>query len=566
MSSSVKEMRLASLLGWGSLTVTLIITDRVSTEPANLGKMLVLSALGFGVLPLIYSNLRDVARTNKQLILFSAIFLFISFTSIFASQNPFERGFYGAFGRNTGFLSYFLLVIIFFAATSLKNDRSFEKILKSLFIGGLLNVIYCIIASTGNDIFTWQNPTTAALGTFGNPNFIGAFMGIFAGFLAVQLVKHLANKKVILALIIILSLTIYVVYLSDALQGLLVSGFGVSATLYFYLRSNARFLKLSKAFLGSLVVLGIVGLLGVLNFGPLARLLYKASITFRGEYWSAGLNMGFSHPFLGVGMDSYGIFYRTNRNESAVSLPGVDVTTDTAHNVVIDIFSGTGIIGAVSYLGITLIVLKFALSYIRESRNFDPIFLSLFIPWLGYQLQSLISINQLGLAIWGWLLGGSIIGYIQSRSTSTVPSTTSANVSKKNPKNSATEQLLPAGIALATFVAVVVGVLVALPPFLADAKYRNIMTLKGDSNALINSAKSFPVDTVRLNRVVVTLANSGLNVLAADLAKFGTVKYPNDYASWYSLYELAGPGTPDSEVYRKKLHKIDPFNSKYFDK
>jgi O-antigen ligase len=515
---------------------------------------------------LIYSSSRDLVRTSKPLTLFSITFLFVSFISIFASQNPFERGFYGAFGRNTGFLSYFLLVIIFFAATSLKNDQSFEKVLKFLFIGGLLNVIYCIIASTGNDIFTWENPTTAALGTFGNPNFIGAFMGIFAGFLAVQVVKHLTSKKIILALVIILSLTIYVVYLSDALQGLLVSGFGISATLYFYLRSNARFLKLSKAFLGSLVVLGIVGLLGVFNFGPLARLLYKTSVTFRGEYWSAGLNMGLSNPFLGVGMDSYGIFYRTNRNESAVSLPGVDVTTDTAHNVVIDIFSGTGTIGAVAYLGITLIVLKFAISYIRESMKFDPIFLSLFIPWLGYQLQSLISINQLGLAVWGWLLGGAIIGYVQSRGTSTAPSTAGTNVLKKNPKNTAPEQLLPAGTALAIFAAFIVGVLVALPPFLADVKYRNIMTVKGDHIALINSAKSFPVDTARLNRAVVTLANSGLNVLAADLAKFGTVKYPSDYASWYSLYELAGPGTPDSEIYRKKLHKIDPFNPKYFDK
>ena len=565
MISNVVETRLATLLAWGSLAVTLLITDRVSSEPANLGKMLLLSAIGFGIVPLIYTNLKHLVQTNKLLVVSSSLFLSVGLLSVFSSENPFERGFYGAFGRNTGFLSYFSLVVVFLAATGLRTDRSFERILKALFIGGVFNVIYCIFASTGNDIFTWESPTTAVLGTFGNPNFIGAFMGIFVGLLTVQITKYFTNKKVLLVLAIILVLTLYVVYLSDALQGLLVAGFGVSATIYFYLRSKTNFFKFSRVFLGSIIALAIVGLAGILNFGPLAPLLYKASITFRGEYWSAGLNMGLAHPFLGVGIDSYGIFYRTNRNESAVSLPGVDITTDTAHNVAIDIFSGTGIIGVVSYLAISLIVLKFALSYIRESRNFDPIFLSLFIPWLGYQLQSLISINQLGLAIWGWLLGGAIIGYIQSRSTSTVPSTTSANVSKKNPKNSATDELLPAGTALATFAAVVIGTLVALPPFLADAKYRNIMTVSGDSDTLIKSAKSFPVDAMRLNRVVVTLANSGLNVLAADLARFGTVKYPNDYASWYSLYELAGPGSPDAEIYRKKLQEIDPFNPKFFD-
>ena len=105
-----------------------------------------------------------------------------------------------------------------------------------------------------------------------------------------------------------------------------------------------------------------------------------------------------------------------------------------------------------------------------------------------------------------------------------------------------------------------------MPPFLADSKYRNIITGKGDSAALVSLAKSFPVDTMRLNRAVVTLANSGLNVLAADLAKYGTERYPNDYASWYSLYELAGSGTAEAETYRVKLHEIDPYNPKYFEK
>lgn len=566
MISIVKENRTAALLVWGSLFVTLLITDRVSTEPANVGKMLILSAMGFGVIPLIFSNLRNLVQNNKALIISSSLFVFVSFLSVFSSENPIERGFYGAFGRNTGFLSYFCLVIIFLAATGLRNNQSFGKILKALFIAGVLNIIYCIFASTGNDIFTWQNPTTAVLGTFGNPNFIGAFMGIFVGLISVQMVKFLPNKKILLLLALTLGLTFYVIYLSDALQGLLVAGFGISATVYFYLRSNPRFIKLSRAFLASIATLSVVGVGGILNFGPLAPLLFKASITFRGEYWLAGLNMGFEKPLLGVGMDSYGVYYRTFRNESAVSLPGVDVTTDTAHNVVLDIFSGTGVVGVACYLAINFLVLKSAMSYIRSEKRFDPIFLSLFIPWFGYQLQSLISINQLGLAIWGWLLGGAIIGYIKSQKSLDARNITGEGVSKKNTKNSPAEQLLPAGTVLATFAALIIGALVALPPFIADAKSRNILTGKGDSQALINLAKSFPVDTMRLNRAIVTLANSGLNAPAADLAKFGTVKYPNDYASWYSLYELTGPGTSESEIYRKKLHQIDPFNPAHFEK
>jgi O-antigen ligase len=566
MGSNIKEMRLASMLAWGSLAVTLIITDRVSTEPANLGKMLLLSALGLGVFPLIYSNLRNLFEANKQIIVFGVLFISVSFASIFASNNPFERGFYGAFGRNTGFLSYFMLFIVLLAATGLRSAQSFEKILKALFIAGFLNIIYCLFASTGNDIFTWQNPTTAVLGTFGNPNFIGAFMGIFAGLISVQIVKHFKNKKYLFSLIVILGLTIYVIYLSDALQGILVAGLGIAATLYFFIRSKEKASKLSSAFLATAASFGVVGILGILNIGPLARFLYKTSITFRGEYWSAGLNMGMNNPFLGVGIDSYGIFYRTYRDESAVALPGVDVTTDTAHNVVIDIFSGTGVLGALCYIAIVIIVLKTAISYLRKRKEFDPVFLSLFIPWLGYQIQSLISINQLGLAIWGWLLSGAVIGYVQSRGTTDEEKNSEISKEKKSKKASNPEQLLPAGTALAVFASVVMGALIALPPFLADAKSRNLLSGKNDSTAVINLAKEFPVDTIRINRSIVGLANSGLNVLAADLARYGTERFPNDYASWYSLYELSGPGSPESETYKVKLNEIDPFNPKYFAK
>lgn len=566
MISNVKEMRLASMLAWGSMAVTLIITDRVSTEPANLGKMLLLSALGLGVLPLIYSNLRNLFEANKQIIVFGVLFISVSFASILASDNPFERGLYGAFGRNTGFLSYFMLFIVLLAATGLHSLQSFEKILKAFFIAGFLNIVYCLFASTGNDIFTWQNPTTAVLGTFGNPNFIGAFMGIYAGLISVQMVKHYKNKKYLLSLTLILGLTIYVIYLSDALQGILVASFGIASTLYFLIRSKERVSQFSSVFLATTISFGVVGLLGILNIGPLARFLYKTSITFRGEYWSAGLNMGFNNPFLGVGIDSYGIFYRTYRDESAIASPGVDVTTDTAHNVVIDVFSGTGILGALCYIAIVVIVLKTAISYIRKKKEFDPVFLSLFIPWLGYQLQSLISINQLGLAIWGWLLSGAVIGYVHSRSTTGEIKNSEISNAKKSKKISNSEQLLPAGTVLAVFASVVLGVLIALPPFLADAKSRNLMIGKNDHTAVINLAKEFPVDTVRINRSIVGLANGGLNVLAADLARYGTEKFPNDYASWYSLYELSGPGSPESEAYRMKLHEIDPFNPKFFAK
>jgi O-antigen ligase len=459
-----------------------------------------------------------------------------------------------------------LLAIIFIAGTQLSTLSSFHKIVKALLIAGLLNIIFSILSSTGNEVFSWNIPENSIVGTFGNSNFIGAFMGMIVGTLCVLFVASIGNLRNLTLVSIVLALGLYVVFLSDALQGLLISLTSIAVVIFFYLRSNPKFKLLTNMY----VILGFVatlfGIAGILNKGPLASFLYKPSITFRWEYWSSGLNMGLDNPLFGVGIDSYGVYYRTFRNESATLLPGVDVTTDAAHNVLIDIFAGTGIFGALAYLVINFVVFYHVYSHCKASRKFDPILLTLFSPWLGYQLQSIISINQLGLAVWGWVLGGAIVGYVKNNASTQDSGTLQTKKIGKSKKVGETNQLLPAGTALSIFAMSVVGILISLPPFIADTKMRTLMGGKGDSAAWISHSKSFPVDMSRINRSVVALANSGFNVLAAELALYGTTRYPNDYASWYSLYELSGPGSADSETYRKKLKEIDPYNPRFFDK
>ena len=57
------------------------------------------------------------------------------------------------------------------------------------------------------------------------------------------------------------------------------------------------------------------------------------------------------------------------------------------------------------------LVLIAAIRVIRRSSNFDPYFSGLFAVWVAYQAQSIISLNQLGLAVWGWIISGLIIGF-----------------------------------------------------------------------------------------------------------------------------------------------------------
>ena len=555
------EKSLSSYVAIGAVGVTLIITDRINTEPVNIPKMLLLAGLAGAVLGMMLWSKALQQRSIRNIFYLIISFSILLILSSALSSNPFERGFYGAFGRNTGALTYISLALILIAVSTFKEFSSYIKIIKAFVIAAVANIIYSLFAGAGYDVFTWSNPFNGAvLGTFGNPNFIGAFMGIFISTMFIALIEYRAERmKLIIASLGIL-LGIIVIKLSDALQGAIIPVFGISALSLIYLKYFPRY-KVVRNTAAIVYFFGfIVGALGILNKGPLAQLLYKPSLTFRGEYWQTGINMGLDKPIFGVGIDSYGSYFRTFRNESATVLPGVDVTTDTAHNVFIDIFCGGGFPLLLVYLLINLSVVVTAMKHIKVSSKFDPIFTFFSIGWLTYTIQSIFSINQIGLAIWGWLFAGAIIGYSKLD-----PNQNESNrLNSKSKKKSSQQSLAPAGAALSAIVGLVVGLLIALPPMVRDTQFRNIQTKSGGSQELIELVNSWPLDSVRINRASVLLTNSSLNVLSAEVALNGTKSFPNDYASWYTLYELSGEGSTERETYRAILNRIDPFNPKYF--
>lgn len=56
MLTTEVEKRLTTIISWGALLTTLLVTDRVSLEPANLGKMLVLATTAGATLSVILLN------------------------------------------------------------------------------------------------------------------------------------------------------------------------------------------------------------------------------------------------------------------------------------------------------------------------------------------------------------------------------------------------------------------------------------------------------------------------------------------------------------------------------
>jgi O-antigen ligase len=557
MLSKVIENRISSTVAIGGAAVALLVTDRISLDPVNVGKMFLLVAFAGAILPMLLIHSKKVFIISKSITWVLVAFILTLLISIILSENSWERGFYGAYGRNTGLLTYMGLAVFLLASSLIKEESNVNKVVRSFFLVGFLNVIYNILVIFEFDVFAWENPYNNPIGTFGNPNFIASFMGMYITALMANLLFKKSGIRIRVFYLIQIPLSIFIIRESGALQGYLVTGLGINLLLGFLVWFKIKNRKLLASYAFATFLLGIVGVLGMLQKGPLASLLYKPSVSFRGEYWAAGLNMGMNKPFFGQGLDSYGTYYRMFRRQSALVSPGPNTVTDTAHNVIIDLFSGSGFLGMCLYLTIIFLVLFKSINFIRNMTFPEPIFILVFTTWICYQAQSIISINQIGLAVWGWILSGLLLSYSKVKNNS--------NYQKLDEKpklkdlRSKDLEILSAGAVLSILVGTAVAITIALPPFLVDARMRNAI-FTNNAEEVVKQASSFPIDTLRVNRAGVALAKGGLMEDARQITLIATHKYPDDFSGWFILHELTTPESDQRKEIKKKLREIDPFN------
>jgi tetratricopeptide (TPR) repeat protein len=163
--------------------------------------------------------------------------------------------------------------------------------------------------------------------------------------------------------------------------------------------------------------------------GPLTSIFYKPTVTIRGYYWRAGLEMFKDFPFTGVGLDRYGYYFKQYRESGYGLKYGYDITSTNAHNVPIQLFATGGIIVGLSYVALSAFVIYRALVGLKKQNGKEFLFLlTMFSGWIAYQAQSLVSIDNVGIAVWGWLLSGAVIGLSFNKNNSE----SQLNVKNKN--------------------------------------------------------------------------------------------------------------------------------------
>lgn len=392
--------------------ITLFINPNLA-DPFNAPKLYLLicgTVILLGYLIFDGNNLLKSRDTSTLFIIF-----FICAIGIAALLTDVKyQALFGDSLRQTGFIAYFgfaVYLLTFYKFFSFDSKNHFYIAISVI---GTVLVVYGIIQFSGNDPFPWINQYNPIITTLGNPNYSSALMAM----LATLSFSFMFDKQIVVwQKVFFLALTsglMLTIYLSNARQGLLSTFIGIGFFVSF------KFLKKSHilgflSFVG-LFLTAVFAIAGILQKGPLEKFLYKDSVSLRGHYWRTGVNMFKENIFSGVGIDSYGNYFRLYRDSNFPVRYGYDLTSNNAHNVPIQMFATGGIILGLAYLAIIfLIVRNFVVGFRRLSGVESNMLCGVFAAWLAFQSQSIVSIDNIGLTTWGWILGGLILGVTKTQ-------------------------------------------------------------------------------------------------------------------------------------------------------
>ncbi len=562
MLNKANEKLTAKWLYLGVPFTALVVGNKINYDPVNITKMLALSVVGFAVLAIsLGGQSKALIAQNKLLLVFASLFSLFAISAVVFSDLPVAQNIFGLFGRNTGLLTYLALVGVLIGTATIRTNQYFRKMVYGLIFAGLANVVLNAFSMMGIELIAWDNIYKTLLGTFGNPNFISSFLGIFlVSSLGFLFGNGIATIYKIIALPV-LGFTFYQIVVTKSIQGIVVTALGTAIVGFFLVRHYLKRAWMQIVYLAGSLIAAVFAVGGALQMGPLTQYIYKTSVSLRGEYWQAGINMGLDHPFTGVGMDGYGDWYRRARDASAMILPGPNTVTNSAHNVNIDIFASGGFPLLISYLGILAIAAIAIVKVVLRQKKYDPVFVSLAVAWICYQAQAFISINQIGLAIWGWALTGLVIAYeIATRdevSAASAPSV-AANIGRNSRSNSSES----VGTWLVGALGAAVGFGLAISPFVADSNWRSSLG-SGSLPTVQAAALKAPSDAYRIVNIAVLFEQNKFTAQAAELARQAAKYNPNYFDAWRVLANISETTPEEKAEAKKNMIRLDPRNEEW---
>jgi len=172
--------------------------------------------------------------------------------------------------------------------------------------------------------------------------------------------------------------------------------------------------------------------------------------------------------------------------------------------------------------------------------------------FIGFQAQAIISIAQIGLAVWGWALAGLLFSYARLED---------GVVITKKPKKPINTSL-PFGVL--SFISMSLGFILSIPAFSADAKWMNAtksQSLQKVEAALVPNYFN-PLSSVRMLNAIVLLEKNAFYEEAHAYAIKLTEFNPDFFEGWQALYLAAKTTEYERSIALKEMRRLDPLNKR----
>jgi O-antigen ligase len=525
----------------------IVITPWTSYDPINLSKFVVLNLLAWPILiNLFFARKSLFHQGHTKLILVSFSFILWSlFSTLFSDINVVDR-LIGSNGKHMGLVSYFLLFTILIASSANENF-SYAKILNLIVFAGLLSGLYGLIQHSGKDPIDWVNTSGLVFSFFGNPNFHSAFMSI--SFLATFALLLSLEKLKFITFIYLLNLlsALFNLYISNSSQGFIILFVGLVIFLiaWVYRSKPSLFNRLLVLILSTATA--IMAVLDIFQKSPLKSFLYENSVSYRGDYWRSGWGMLQANPLFGVGFDGFKDNYRLFRDLKSIER-GISGNVDSPHNIFLDIGTSGGFPLLFIFIALNLLILFSIFRIIVRYKTNDYLIIGVIACWIGFTLQSLISVPRISLAIIGYIFGGLIIGYDVNKDKIKLETVRL----KSNDFKTGT-----------TFLALILGMAISLPSFANDIRFRNALN-DGNVEVIKQTLSQWPQSYEHILFTSSLLGQAGLSKESLEFS-YLSVKYnQNCFECWESIVTNEVSLESEKLIAIKNMSKLEPENLKLY--
>jgi O-antigen ligase len=528
--------------------IFLTFTPWISKDSMVVPKVTLLFLISLFLLPTVFQESRSKFReiNHKILILLTCLIFAQMILVLLVSSAPIEQQIFGKMGRGLGFITASSLLVITLAAAFFTREEYLGFFLKAIVSIFTFSSLYSLSQSYGFDFVKWETKTNSIFGTLGNPN----FQSSAAAMVIIPCILLLSkNTKLFILSLVVSIVNLFVITKTVSVQGIVGLYIGVMTLLlvYFWHKNRLIFIVSLLFFTAGT----IIAALAMLNQGPLRGFtygsftFYKSSVQSRGDFWRSAIAITNDNPLFGVGIDSFGDYYLPYRDQIAVNHTFAEFT-DNAHNYFLEYSATGGYPLAILHLAVALFTLWSFIKILQKSNKFNRNIVSLFVIWIIFQAQSLISPGSISLMVVNAFITGAIIGL-------------SRDNHDQNSKDSTSTNRVTYPKFTLKMVFVLIGFFIIFPYFNSDRQFLKALN-SSSVTLLVESVSQYPQSTLKYTTVSRLLLESKVFDQSLKVSRLAIEFNPQNFSPWAHILLNPSSSVAEKLEAKRQLIELDPFN------